>query len=161
MPSRIGELLQVARLGFVLLVGMPLAFLTIPVTLRRAQVRPAHIARIWIYSLMLPVGVTTVWMAVQFVSQMLGLTAVQDATNPWILIRRFVGVVDSPTLIVFRSSLVPLLLTAITAAWIMAWWSYAFRRYLNLDRPRPIILTMLLMVGLAAICLEFWVSQVW
>lgn len=135
-----------------MLIGLPLTFLSVPITLGRARVRPGHIARIALYSVVGPLLILLTWLAVRAACATFGSTRLAFAVDPWML--RFRPSTDDHVLtVMLRMTWQPLALVAITTWWLWVWWSCAFRSYLRFDRTQRVLITMLVMavlVGLTA-----------
>ncbi len=118
--------IRVCQLTFLSCVFMPFAFMLFPTTMRRSKVRPLHFARVVGYGL--PVVV-----AAQFASVALVMAPINvpgwfnfDGLN-WMAQEEMI---DHE----------PLLRLSLTAAWAIAWWYFAARRYLRLDHSVPVLL---------------------
>ncbi|NNF43004.1 MAG: hypothetical protein HKO59_13030 [Phycisphaerales bacterium] len=135
------------------LVAMPLAFVVLPVTLRRARVRPGHIARIWLYSLLAPAVFAILWSLVQFTGQFIDVPWLWRPLNPWTYISMF-PMPSEPTLVFLGVLLPPLIVLAVLLAWLALWWWCALRHYLRLPKPGRIVASLLIIVGLAAVIVE-------
>lgn len=111
---------------------VPLTFSLLPITLRRARVRRAHLARIWAYAL--------VWMPLAFGAPVLlkqtltladFIVRFAGRTWPWFSIA-----LDQ----VYRNS--SWFTLAAAGIWCVLWWSLAARRYLRLPHAPAIGLVM-------------------
>jgi hypothetical protein len=127
---------------------MPWLYLLLPVTLRQAKVRPAHLARIWVYSLVGPVILAVAWPAAWIILRHIDWPAGATALNPWGWIR-WTNVRGSITLQMARHLLPGILLLALLLAWTVPWWCMACRHYLRLCHP----LAVALLLGTVALCL--------
>jgi hypothetical protein len=125
---------------------MPLAFVLLPVTLRRARVRRGHIVRVWAYGLIwLPLVLAAPALVFALVPMGVMLDVRLHGAGYWC---RGLGVW------LYRFSSLPGL--ACAAAWIFLWWKAAAGRYMRLPRPALIagamlLLTILLVVGVLTV----------
>ena len=125
--------------------ALPVTFVLLPITLRRAQVRPAHIARIWLYSLIGPGVSMMMWTAAYATARGLELRWLRRALNPWIwdldigLPRRLNG------------GVVVILLIGV---WMWAWWTCAARQYLRLERTRSAVALLSIIAILVGFIVE-------
>lgn len=140
----------------VALAAMPAAFALLPQTLRRARVRRAHVARIWLYSLFCPLTVAAFWTLVLLVGANLGLDALVEAMNPWEWARGL-GPMGLRSVRFFAAPLPGIVASALVLAWLTVWWWSACRSYLRLPRSGLIVLALSLTVGLAALAAQLWV----
>ena len=140
----------------VALVAMPAAFALLPQTLRRARVRRAHVARIWLYSLFAPLSVAVLWTLFLLVASNLGLDALIDAVNPWEWARGF-GPMGLRSVRFFAEPLPGVVASMLILAWLTVWWRSACRSYLRLPSSGWIVLALSLTVGLAALSVQLWV----
>ena len=147
-------LTQFTTLSVVMFAMVPLSFVTISITLRRARVRPAHVARIWLYSMIFPMTAAAAYGAVQITARLFAAGRFWRALSPWHWVAN-VGDDQSITLIALRPSLVPLIFGAGTAAWLLIWWSCAARYYLRLPAPYRLVVTLVLIATLTALVAEF------
>lgn len=114
---------------------VPLCFLALPATLRRARVRPRHLARIWLYSLVPLVLVLYLWLVIRAVGLLLP---------------------NSPRAMPFgntrslNANSVRLALTVIVLVFLWVWWRAGVERYLRIAESRRIVLAMLTIAFLAA-----------
>ncbi len=117
--------------------AIPVGFWLIPLTLRRAQVKPGHIVRIWIHG---------AWM--------LPLFAVAWTLKDWAewtvwRVRKFL--LPSCDALLFHVQLnaarIMLIACALLAFW---WWSTALKHYLRMPRPRLVAACMVLLSFLLA-----------
>jgi hypothetical protein len=146
-----------AVVGLAATVLLPGAFVFLPLTLRRAKVRSAHLIRVWAYGLIgLPLALlapTAYSMAANLAS---GLFGFQDAATGaawgerWLEAHRWQ------------------VLLACALAWNYWWWTIATGRYLCLPRAWGIALATLalaLLVSIAVILLipggGLWLTQDW
>jgi hypothetical protein len=135
------------------LAAMPLLFLLLPATLRRARVRRAHVLRIWIYSLVCPALLGATYLAVYVSAAAFGAHGFARAIDPWRWIP-WRAAQQSIDLMVLRALLPRLFLVAIFLAWVVPWWWIAGDRYLKLERPGAIAVLLGTIVALAATLVE-------
>jgi len=121
---------------------VPLSFVLLPRTLRKAKVRRVHVVRVWAYSL--------AWFPLLFmVNRILGALwevlrhAIPQSSGA---ARSFSNMVDD----VLTSSEGWFILGA-TCGWLVLWWSFAARRYLRLPHAAG--------VGLAMVTLSILLSM--
>jgi hypothetical protein len=139
----------------VALLATPLVFLLLPHTLAQAKVRPAHIVRIWFYSLLFPLAVLGAWAFGQAVLLAAGWDAVAERLNPWLLAGT-ISWVDHPMLASLGPNVVGVGLLLFYAGW-GAYWSWCgCRFYLRLAQPGRVVAALTLIVILAAMCAQFW-----
>ncbi|MCP3905204.1 MAG: hypothetical protein GY715_16385 [Planctomycetes bacterium] len=142
--------------AMVMLVGMPLAFLVIPTTLREARVRPVHVLRIWLYSLVVPILIGLAYMTMQLVGWRMRISFIERELSPWWWAQQ-IPFGKGVLLHVLRMSGPSLALAVGLSAWFGFWWHAACRSYLALRTTRRIVLTLLLMVWIASLVAEGWV----
>jgi hypothetical protein len=135
------------------LVAMPLLFLLLPATLRRARVRPAHVVRIWIYSLALPALLGATYLVAYVGASASGAHGFARAIDPWRWIPWPVAQ-QSINMHVLGAVFPRLFLVAIFLAWVIPWWWIACARYLRLERPGTIAVLLGVIVALAATLVE-------
>jgi hypothetical protein len=136
-----------ACIALLALVLMPWAMLLLPATLRRVQVRPSHLLRIWAYSI---IGAGVIVRAPTLVYALLALVAfIANPTpgsgpsyrfSPWAL-GGFRGLHPEWGMLAMTLGLF---------AWPLIWWWAACRYYLRL--PRPLLIASVL----AVLCVLFW-----
>lgn len=147
-------LTQFTMLSAVMFAMVPLSFLTISFTLRRARVRPAHVARIWLYSMIFPMTAAAAYGAVQITARLFAAGRFWRALSPWHWVAN-VRDDQSIMLIALRPSLVPLIFGGGTAVWLLIWWICAARHYLRLPAPYRLVVTLVLIATLTALVAEF------
>jgi hypothetical protein len=121
---------------------LPAAFLTLPVTLRRAKVRPLHLARIWVYSLTwLPLALTWWWFP-EVEAQVSWV--VYDHWPSWLMpaLHKAWGAANDPVA-GWRSRI----FIAATAISLTLVWRCAIRRYLRLPHSWGIAVAAVAMSG--------------
>ncbi len=143
----------------VCLFAMPVIFALIPTTLRQARVKPAHIVRIFSYSLVAPMCVVASWLSVYFSLKLAGLTAAAAILAP----RKWTHVSPWPrsfppnvslTRIMLADVMPGAALVAVCVLWMTLWWLMACRRYLKLDQPRLVVSVLSLILILLALAAE-------
>ncbi len=144
----------------VVLAAMPLAFVTLPGSLGRARVRPIHIVRVWLYSLILPLTLAGLWTLLELVLPRLGLGVAADALNPWHWVRVLRRAAPPPVAIFF-SAAPGFVLIGAAVAWLALWWGCACRYYLRLEASGRIVTLLSVMVLLAALVVQLWVWLLW
>ena len=139
----------------VALLATPLVFLLLPQTLARARVRPAHIARIWFYSLLFPLVFLGAWAFLQAGLIAAGWESLAGSFNPW-LMASGISWVRHPIWASLAPNLAGIALLLLYAGW-GAYWSWCgCRFYLRLDRSGRVVAALTLIVVLAALCAQFW-----
>jgi hypothetical protein len=143
--------------GFLVAVlATPLVFALLPHTLARARVRPAHIVRIWFYSLLLPFTVLGSWAAVQAVLAAVGWGKAATTFNPWLLAEG-ISPWQHPVLAWIAPVLPDLGLLLLYAGWGACWSWCGCRFYLRLERPGRVVAALTLIVVLASYGAHLWV----
>lgn len=122
-----------AVLPLLMLVMMPLAFLLLPRTLRRARARPAHLLRIAIYTL---VGFGLVWHIPTWIGTAIGLFL--------FIMNDELGLITWDFTAAAAQAFGDTTTVAIPIAWMIWAWYRAARDYLRL--PRPSLVTLVLSV---------------
>lgn len=149
IPHEIGYALrEFARFVLPALVLPPLAFMLIPVSLQRVRVRPAHIVRMWIYSL---IGVAVFALLIAFIQVQVNIIFKADwytVIHPldWRLIRW--SPESSVSAMVIAEHVRPAWLLAML--WTWWWWRIACRDYLRLPDARLTSTLLMIMVALAS-----------
>jgi hypothetical protein len=145
-----------------LLVAMPIAFLMIPDTLRLARVRRRHVARIWLYSLLLPIIAALIWCTVQLLADVLSLDGLARRLDPWAWTASWNPPASRPLpswivlAVMFREDLPSIALGVLTALWLGRWWLVACRDYLRLPTPGRVVVTLLFVVCFATSIVQLW-----
>lgn len=125
-------------LGFwlvVLAIGLPLSLVLLPVSLRRAKVRWAHIGRVFLYSLALPLLLLQATVAV-WLTAAIGWPAERIDDEMWML----------PTMFAL-----PVML--------MCWWWAAIKHYLRLPHALAVVVVHAVLCVLVAVAVMFWGFQ--
>ena len=143
------------------LVLMPLAFVMLPQTLRRARVRQAHVLRIWMYSMFAPLTVGVVWTLAILCGTIFSLDWLNNATDPGIWVRGSRLFPTRSFWAVHRNVIPGLLMVLSFVPWLAVWWWRACRFYLELPRSGWIAVTLSAVVGLAAVTVQWWVHLGW
>ncbi len=143
----------------VCLFAMPMIFALIPTTLRQARVKPAHIVRIFFYSLVAPMGVVALWLSVSFALKLAGLTPAAAILDPrkWADASRWPHVFPpnaSVTRIMLADVMPGAALVPVCVLWMTLWWLMACRHYLRLDQPRLVVSVLSLILILLALAAE-------
>ncbi len=151
------SLVQLVPGVFVALAIMPVAFVLLPQTLGRARVRRAHVARMWLYSMMLPLTVLAAWAVGLAVLTAVGEHAIAKGFNPW---EWADGINNDPPHMLFalRYSLPGFVFSALITAWIGWWTLCACRHYLRLDQPRRVAMALTTIVFLSAMAAQLWAA---
>ncbi len=134
------------------LVGMPIVFALLPATLRRGRVRPAHLLRIWMYSLSFLTVLAIIWLAMEAVCDWLGLQRVQDIIDPWRWYRSTWSRPGEPFLHAFVPGAV---VAAVSTVWMVCFWYWAVKRYLKLPHAAGICL----LLGVIVFCIAIFVEM--
>lgn len=137
-------------------VAMPLAFVLLPQTLRRARVRRGHVVRIWLYSLFGPLTLAGVWSVLVLDAILLDLGSLAAALNPleW---ERALRWRSFPFVTVISGAVPGTLLLVLLMTWLAHWWSSACRSYLKLPHSGWVVLALCVVVGLAGLCVQWWI----
>ncbi len=136
-------------------VATPLVFVLLPQTLGQARVRPAHIVRMWLYSLWMPLAVLGLWAALRALLFWMGWEAVAWSFNPWMWAGRPWGGQHAD--LFWLAGILPGLGLALLYAGWGAYWSWCgCRLYLRLEQPGRVVGALTAVVVLAAICAEVW-----
>lgn len=140
----------------VALAVMPFAFMLLPQTLGRARVRRAHVARMWLYSLMLPLTVLAAWAVGLAVLIGVGEDGIAAFFNPW----EWADTITDRSHLLFwlRYSLPGIALSTLITAWIGWWTLCACRHYLRLEQPGRVAAALTAIVFLAAMAAQFWAA---
>lgn len=143
-----GFILDIAPLQMIavtLCVLVPLAFVLLPTTLRRAKVQPNHIVRIWAYSLVwapLFLGATAVVVVID--RTLCTLLADLGLRQSWHYRMLPYGFDRWSALVA-------------TVSWLLLWWSIATKRYLRIPHSGAVVALLmvasLLVATLAALVL--------
>lgn len=112
---------------------MPVLFLLMPTSVRRARVRRAHVIRVWLYSLVAPALIVALWGGLYLVASAIHWS-VADVVSPWRWFRR--GRPDSVLGMLAIRWLPPVVCLGLLVAWLVRWWALACRWYLRLDHAR-------------------------
>lgn len=145
-------------MGPMLWLVMPLTFLLLPATLRRARVKRSHLWRIWAYSLVLAPLPILSWGLPAF------LVGCEDRLNPNRWSAPSVGLSFRATLDWLCNQTIPLYLTIVAGASAL-FWGFAASRYLKLPRAWAVaivmaILALLIAVG-CVIAVPGWGRRIW
>ena len=133
----------------------PLVFALLPQTLGRARVRPAHIVRIWLYSLLLPFTALGLWAALQALLAAAGWEDAALSFNPWVLADQ-ISARRHPDLALFAGTLPGFGLALLYVGW-GAYWSWCgCRLYLRLEQPGRVVALLTAIVLLAASWAQLW-----
>lgn len=128
--------LELVALLAVMLV--PLTFALLPVTLRKARVRRAHLGRIWSYSLVwLPIPFAATWLIHQGMI-VIDFVERSQGKRPFWLSNAMDRIRDVDGWITL----------AAVAVWTATWWSFAAGRYLRLPNAAAIGLMMTALANL-------------
>ncbi len=119
---------------------VPATFVLLPVTLRRAKVRRAHLVRVWLY-----------WWAglpLLFGAPLLAEGIVELTEQAWrvIMRSRFWPPWSSWDMDQYR----PAVVIGVIVAWVLVWWTFAAGRYLRLRTALAIGLAMTVLSVLVA-----------
>ncbi len=143
----------------VAVLATPLVFAVLPQTLGKARVRPAHIVRMWMYSLLLPFTALGLWAAVQALLAAAGWPDAAISFNPWALADQIAaGFFPGPHagLAWFLGMLPGFGLALLFVGW-GAYWSWCCcRLYLRLEQPGRVVVVLTTIVLLAASCAQLW-----
>ena len=133
---------------------MPLSYLLLRQTLRRTQVRPAHLFRIFAYSslLLLPMIALQILFARQWRDTI--LYTIRSST-PWF--NSLAAFVDD----VERIVPLPLVLVLIFLIFLGAWWSAATARYLRLPPPAGVVAAMVTITALVLAIIAAFTYRPW
>lgn len=141
---------------------MPVAFIMLPQTLRRARVRQAHVWRIWLYSMFTPLTVAVVWTLAILCGTIFSIDWLNNATDPGIWVRAGRRLLPTGSFWAVHINMVPALLMVLAMLpWLAVWWWRACRLYLELPRSGWIAVTLSAVVGLAAVTVQWWVHLEW
>ncbi|MCH6551563.1 MAG: hypothetical protein IH804_06065 [Planctomycetes bacterium] len=151
----LGEVTAVPGL-LVAIVASLLVFVLLPQPLGQARVRPAHIVRIWLYSLLMPLAALGLWAALQSLLIAMGWEAVAGALDPWVWAGR-ISCGRHPDLLWFAGTMPGLIMALLYVGWSAYWYWCGCRLYLRLDQPGRVVGALTAVVLLAATCVEFWV----
>ena len=124
---------------------MPLTFLMLPITLRRARVHFRHVARIGLYAMGAPFLFAVAWVLVQMVMHLGGMEDAAESVNPW----RWVPYGGHSILYLRPYTLIGIGLGAMCAIWMSFWWWIACRRYLRLPSAGVTVVLMAFVALLA------------
>lgn len=125
-------------MGLLTVLLVPLAYAALPISLRRARVRPSHLLRVQLYTLaLLPVLIGS-WPVIARLATLL------DAVAPSLTVRLGLGWSNEETL---KLGLASIAWTAGLTWWL---WRAAARDYLRLDRPGAVALATTTIATLAA-----------
>lgn len=154
--SETGRFLAVYLLPVLLI--PPLAFVLIPTSLQQVKVRPAHIARIWLYSC---IGVTGATLFITAAQLVWSLVTGFDAPT-WLHPLEWQFIPWSPGMpwwtYVVKSTLLPIWAAAML--WVSLWWWNACRRYLHLPDATLTASLLMTIVLLASYLVQHVISVV-
>jgi hypothetical protein len=122
--------------ALLMIVVMPLGFLALPDTLRRAKVRKRHLARVWLYSL--PAApLLYIWVIARVLRDSMPWS--YWSSPQW---NRGWGhlVNELPRWVLLPASL----------AFLWIWWAAATRSYMRIEEARRVVVAMLVIAFLAA-----------
>ncbi len=139
----------------VALFAMPAIFALIPTTLRQSKVRKGHIFRIFLYSLVAPLGVGCLWCITFLALMSMGMDATAEVFDPFYWKWR-VGEFAS-TNIVYSPFPGAALFTP-CVLWMAIWWYLACKHYLKLPKPGLVVATLTVVLFLSAAVVD---SLVW
>lgn len=149
-------LAQMAIFVLPVLVLPPLAFLFIPVSLQRIKVRPMHLARIWLYSL---IGAAVIALLVAFPQMQWNLMS-GLAVPMWMHPQNWRLVSWSPAspwwVYLLADTVRPIWI--ITLIWSWWWWRAACRDYLRLPDATLTATMLMIIVTLASYLVQHAVS---
>ncbi len=118
-----------------LTIGLPLSLVLLPVSLRRAKVRWAHIGRVFLYSLAIPIVLLQATVAAWLICA-IGWPMERIDDELWML----------PTMFAM-----PIML--------MCWWWAAIRHYLRMPHALAVVVLHAVLCLLVAVAVAFWGSQ--
>ena len=117
-------------------IGLPITFVLLPASRKRAKVRWSHIGRVWVYSWFIPFTVLYLAGAIFFVAM-------------WF------DALDDPAQIAFM----PWLAAVVPWALLVGHWTFAIRNYLKMPHALGVVLLMGLLCVLVAGGAAFWATE--
>lgn len=140
----------------VVLLGMPLLFLLLPVTLQKAKIRRTHVLRIWLYSLIAPMLVFLIWCLMLNLTWRPGWVEYTWILNPWAWLGHF-GAAERYVYLIW-SSLVGIAIALACVWWVSRWWLKACEDYLELPEARLIVRVMVLILFMTAVVVQIFTN---
>lgn len=139
----------------VALFAMPVIFALIPTTLRQSKVRKGHIFRIFLYSLIAPLGIGCMLCTTYLALMSMGMDATAEVFDPL----SWKGRAGVSALKNFLFSLLPGVALFIPCVlWMAMWWFHACKHYLELPKPGLVAVALSVVLFLSAAVVE---SLVW
>lgn len=142
----------------VVLFTMPLLFVMVPVTLRRAKVRGAHVLRIWMYSLAWPACVGALWLGCELLTEIFDWYAVNRIMDPWEWIP-YADAYANWRMLLLYDWLPGTAVLTIACVWMGVWWVTACRQYLCIERPGRFVALLTIVLWLLAFTVEIYAQS--
>lgn len=133
------------------------SLLALPITLRRARVRPIHLVRIGGYGLLWPFGITAIAAALPSGPEWYSNTLGHRFGGTWSMRTPWFPNADRAAEVAWRAAFVALGVGSLAwLVWFPIYWHAAVKHYLRLPSPLAVLIATLAVGAVATFVLWFW-----